>query len=58
MATVEDQLLEIIAKVDTLSTPAAPVVDFTPILTQLTSIEASLAAIAAQLQPTPATSAA
>lgn len=50
MATVEDQLIEILAAV---KTPAPVTVDLSPVTTELTALTAKIDAITAQLQPTP-----
>ena len=58
MSTVEDQILGLITSVETLTEAvnklgAAPVVDFTPIITAITEVQTTVSGIAAQLQPTP-----
>ena len=60
--TVEDQLLDIDAKVTALATavaaipttPVAPTVDLSPVLTAIATLQTTASAILAQDQPTPA----
>jgi hypothetical protein len=61
--TLEDQLLDIDAKVTALTaavaviptTQTSPTVDLSPVLTALATLQTDVSAIQAQLQPTPGT---